>query len=65
MSALRFFAKNGASDVKLAPTWWGWRGSPGGTGTVPPPARGTKKQFTELFFAPLRVAVPFEPLTFF
>ena len=42
--------------------WRRERDSSGGTGTVPPPARGTKKTSTGRFFASLRSAVPFESL---
>ena len=45
--------------------WWGWRGSSGGTGPVPPPARGTKKPFTGWFFASLCSAVPFSSPSLF
>ena len=38
------------------------RDSPGGTGAVPPPARGTKKPFTGWFFSRHRRAVPFSSL---
>ena len=42
--------------------WRRERDSSGGTGAVPPPARGTKKTSTGRFFASLRSAVPFESL---
>ena len=45
--------------------WCGWRGSSGGTGPVPPPARGTKKPFTGWFFASLCSAVPFSSPSLF
>ena len=42
--------------------WRRERDSSGGTGAVPPPARGTKKTSTGRFFASLRSTVPFESL---
>ena len=41
--------------------WRRRRDLSGGTGPVPPPARGTKKPFTGWFFASLCSAVPFSP----
>ena len=43
-------------------SWRRRRDSPGGTGAVPPPARGTKKPFTGWFFTRHRRAVPFSSL---
>lgn len=41
--------------------WRRRRDLSGGTGPVPPPARGTKNPFTGWFFASLCSAVPFSP----
>ena len=45
-----------------ARSWRRRRDSPGGTGAVPPPARGTNKPFTGWFFPRHRRAVPFSSL---